>query len=75
MYNNADLILELADLISYNKRTKNIEVDKSIFDEFEEGKLIYIRFVEDDEDIIREYEMVSESRYGIVMEFVDEYET
>jgi len=74
MFNNADLILEIADLITYNKRTKNIEVDKNIFDDFEEGKIIYIRFAEDEEGIIREYEMVSESRYGIVMEFMDEYE-
>lgn len=73
MFNNADLILEIADLLSYNKRTHDIEVDKSIFDEFEEGKIIYIHFVEDEEDVIREYEMVSEDRWGIVMEYMCEY--
>lgn len=73
MFNNADLILEIADLLSYNKRTHDIEVDKTIFDEFEEGKLIYIHFVEDEDDIIREYEMVSEDKWGIVMEYMCEY--
>ena len=73
MFNNADLILEIADLLSYNKYTHDIEVDKDIFDEFEEGKLIYIHFVEDEEDVIREYEMVSENRFGIVMEYMCEY--
>lgn len=73
MFNNADLILEIADLLSYNKRTHDIEVDKDIFDEFEEGKLIYIHFVEDEEDVIREYEMISENRFGIVMEYMCEY--
>lgn len=74
MFNNADLILEIADLLSYNKYTHDIEVDKTIFDDFEEGKIIYIRFEEDDEGIIREYEMVSEDRWGIVMEYMCEYE-
>lgn len=73
MFNNADLILEIEDLLSYNKRTHDIEVDKDIFDEFEEGKLIYIHFVEDEEDVIREYEMISENRFGIVMEYMCEY--
>lgn len=73
MFNNADLILEKADLLDYNKRTHDIEVDKSIFDEFEEGKVIYIHFVEDEEDVICEYEMVSEDRFGIVMEYMCEY--
>lgn len=71
--NNADLILEKADLLDYNKRTHDIEVDKYIFDEFKEGKIIYIHFVEDEEDVIREYEMVSEDRFGIVMSYICEY--
>ena len=75
MFNNADFILDKADLLSYNKRSHNIEVDKFIVGmKFEEGKLVYIRFTDDDEDIVREYEMVSEDKYGIVLEFVDEYE-
>lgn len=73
MFNNADIVLEIADLLSYSKRTHDIEVDKRIFDDFEEGRIIYIHFVEDDDDIIREYEMVSENRIGIVMSYMCEY--
>lgn len=74
MFNNtADLTLEIADLLDYNKRTHDIEVDKYIFDDFEEGKTICIHFVEDEDDVIREYEMVSENRFGIVMSYVCEY--
>lgn len=69
----ADLILEIADLLDYNKRTHDIEVDRNIFDDFVEDKIIYIHFVEDEDDIIREYVMVSENRYGIVMEYMCEY--
>ena len=69
----ADLILEMEDLLDYNGRTHDIEVDKSIFDNFEEYKTIYIHFVEDEEDIIREYVMVSENRFGIIMEYMCEY--
>lgn len=71
---NADLILSMNDLLEYKQRTHDIEVDKNIFDDFEEGKIIYIRFEEDEEGIIREYEMVSEDRYGIVMSYMCEYE-
>ena len=69
----ADLILEKEDLINYNELTHDIEVDKYIFDGFEEGKVIYIHFTEDTEDCIREYEMISEDRYGIVMSYICEY--
>lgn len=70
---NADLILEIADLLDYNKYTHDIEVDKYIFDEFEEDKVIYIHFVEDEDDVIREYVMTSENAYGIVMDYMCEY--
>lgn len=74
MFNNADIVLEIADLLEYNKYTHDIEVDKSIFDEFEEGKTIYIHFVEDgDEDVVHEYVMASEDRYGIIMEYMCSY--
>lgn len=71
--NNADLILSIDDLLEYKQRTHDIEVDKNIFDDFKEGKLIYIHFIEDEEDVIREYEMVSEDRFGIVMSYICEY--
>lgn len=75
MFNNADFILNKADLLSYNKRTHDIEVDKYIVDlKFKEGELVYIRFTDDDESIVREYEMVSEDKFGIVLGYVCEYE-
>lgn len=73
MFNNADLILSIDDLLEYKQRTHDIEVDKNIFDDFKEGKLIYIHFIEDEDDVIREYEMVSEDRWGIVMSYICEY--
>lgn len=73
MFNNADITLEIAELLEYNERTHDIEVDKRIFDDFEEGRTIYIHFVEDDDDIIREYEMVSENKIGIIMSYMCEY--
>ena len=73
MFDNADIVLEIAELLDYNERTHDIEVNKYIFDDFEEDKVIYIHFVEDDDDIIREYVMVSEDRFGIVMSYICEY--
>ena len=75
MNNNyeADIILEIADLLDYNKYNHDIEVDKRIFDAFEENKLIYIHFVEDRADIIREYKMVFEDDEAIFMEYMCEY--
>lgn len=73
MFDNADIVLEIAELLDYNERTHDIEVSKYIFDDFEEDKVIYIHFVEDDDDIIREYVMVSEDRFGIVMSYICEY--
>lgn len=70
----ADLILEMEDLLSYEKLTHDIKVDKYIFDSFEEGELIYIHFVEDNEGCIREYKMIAEDEYGIYMSYICEYE-
>jgi hypothetical protein len=69
----ADLILEIADLLDYNKYTHDIKVDKNIFDNFKEGKKIYINFVEDTEDCVREYIMIAEDFDGIMMEYMCEY--
>lgn len=74
MFNKeADLILSIDELLEYKTRTRDIEVDKRIFDDFKEGKLIYIHFIEDEDDVICEYEMVSEDRWGIVMSYICEY--
>lgn len=70
---NADLILEISDLLSYNERSHDIKVDKSVFDDFQENTVIYIYFVEDNDDCIREYEMISEDEEGIEMFYLCEY--
>lgn len=68
-----DIILEIADLTSYNKYTHDIEVSKYIFDDFEQDKIIYIHFVEDNDNCIREYRMKSEDEYDIKMSYLCEY--
>ena len=69
----ADLILEMEDLIEYDKYTHDIKVSKSVFDDFQERKIIYIHFVEDNDDCIREYKMTEEDYEGIYMEYLCEY--
>jgi hypothetical protein len=70
----ADIILEIEELLNYNNYTHDIEVDKRIFDDFVEGKIIYIHFVEDEESCVREYKMISEDWESIKMEYICEYE-
>ena len=67
---NIDLVLEIADLINYNEFTHDIEVDKSIFDDFIPNTLIYIQFVEDEDNCVREYVMTEETDDGIKMEYL-----
>ena len=69
----ADLILEIGDLLSYNKFTHDIVVNKDIFDNFSKNTLIYIHFVEDEDRCIREYMMESEDADGITMSYLCEY--
>lgn len=68
-------IMSIEDLLDYNKRTHDIEVDTYYVDmDFEPRKTVYIRFEEDEEGIVREYEMVSEDYRGIVLSYMLEYE-
>ena len=69
-----DLVLEIADLLKYDRNTSDMEVDKSIFDDFEEGKVIYVKFADDMEDLIYEYKMISEDYDGIKMDCLCAYE-
>ena len=74
-YNKKNVLtLEMEDLLDYNERTLDIKVDKYFFDEFEEGDSVYVHFVEDREDCIREYEMISEDEDGITMSYVCQWE-
>lgn len=68
------LVLEIADLLKYDEYTSDIEVDKSIFDDFQKDKVIYVIFVEKNDGTIYEYKMVSEDFDGIVMDCLCAYE-
>lgn len=68
------LILEMEDLLDYDRWTHDIIVDKYVFDDFRERGTIYIHFVEDSKDCIREYEMTEEDEDGIHMDYMCEYE-
>lgn len=69
-----DLVLEIVDLLKYDRNTSDMEVDKSIFDDFKEGKVIYVKFADDMEDLIYEYKMISEDYDGIKMDCLCAYE-
>lgn len=65
------MVLELCDLIDYNRTTGNITVDKEIFDDFVENSCINVQFVEDDNNIIYTYKMVAEDDEAIYMELME----
>ena len=65
------MVLELSDLVDYDKATGNIVVSKDIFDDFVEDSYINIQFVEDDSETIYMYRMVSENEDEVYMELMD----
>ncbi len=65
------MVLELCDLIDYDRTTGKIVVDKGIFDDYVKNSYINIRFVEDEYNIVNTYKMVAEDEEGIYMELVD----
>lgn len=75
-FNNEEVyIMSIEDLLDYNKRTHDIEIDKYYVEmEFKPKKTVYIHFEEDEDDIIREYRMVSEDGCGIMLDYIGEYE-
>lgn len=67
-----DIVLELADLLEYDSSMQSIKVDKSIFDDYDEGTIILIQFVNDlYDDLICTYIMTNEDEEGIFMENID----
>lgn len=64
------LVLEIADLIEFDRITGNIKVDKDIFDDFVEDSYIEIQFVEDEYDLVNTFKMVAEDEEGIYMELM-----
>ena len=64
------IVLEIADLIEFDRITGNIVVDKGIFDDFVENSCINIQFVEDEYNLIYDYIMVAEDEDNIYMELM-----
>lgn len=68
--NYPDIILELRDLVDYDRTTGNIIVSKDIFDDYIKDTVITIQFVEDDSKLINSYVMVRETEEEIYMELL-----
>jgi hypothetical protein len=66
----ADLFLEIEELLECDMKTGKIKVDKQIFDDFVPNTYINIQFVDTDSDEILQYTMVSEDDEGIYMEYL-----
>lgn len=63
-----DLVL---DELDYEETKDGISVDKFIFDDYQKGAYINIKFVDDnDEDDVRSYKMVGEDDKKIYFEFI-----
>lgn len=71
MNNEMVMVLELCDLIDYDRTMGNIVVDKGIFDDFVENSCIDIRFVDDEYNLVYTYIMVKEDDEGIYMELME----
>lgn len=67
---DADLILEIADLLCFNSETGAIKVCNSIFDDFVADAYIDICFIENPAKVLQ-YRMVSMDEHGINMECLD----
>lgn len=65
------MLLELCDLVDYDRTTGKIVVDKGIFDDYVENSYINIQFVEDECNVVYVYKMVSEDEEAIYMELME----
>ena len=63
-----DLVL---DELDYEETKDGISIDKFIFDDYQKGTYINIKFVDNnDEDDVRSYKMVGEDDEKIYFEFI-----
>lgn len=63
-----DLVL---DELDYEETDEGISVDKFIFDDYQKGAYINIKFVDNnDEDDVRSYKMVGEDDEKIYFEYI-----
>lgn len=63
-----DLIL---DELDYDETKDGISIDKFIFDDYQKGTYINIKFVDNNTDDIYCYKMISEDDERIYFEYVD----
>lgn len=64
---NHVLVLEVADLIDHDDSLNSVTVDKDIFDDFDEGSIIEIQWIDIPGEPTFEYQMVEETDDEIVM--------
>lgn len=70
----ADLVLEIDELLDFDEETGDIKVDIGIFDDFVKNTYVNIQFIDGDaEDTFAQYKMVSEDDEGIYMEYIRGY--
>lgn len=67
MFSEADLVLEEDD---YDKTDEGISVDKSVFDDYQEGTYVNILFPDDNDEKLFSYKMVGEDDEKIYFEFI-----
>ncbi len=65
------LQLKVADLLSNDVDSGTIKVSKDIFDDFSQGALVDIEFIDDRPKVIHTYRMFSEDADGITMVYLD----
>ena len=68
MFSEADLVLEEDD---YDETDEGISVDKSVFDDYQEGTYVNILFPDDNDEKLFSYKMVGEDDERIYFEFIN----
>ena len=67
MFPEADLVLEEDD---YDETDEGISVDKSVFDDYQEGTYVNILFPDDNDEKLFSYKMVGEDDEKIYFEYI-----
>lgn len=67
MFSEADLVLEEDD---YDETDEGISVDKSVFDDYQEGTYVNILFPGDNDEKLFSYKMVGEDDEKIYFEYI-----
>ena len=67
MFSEADLVLEEDD---YDETDEGISVDKSVFDDYQEGTYVNILFPDDNDEKLFSYKMVGEDDEKIYFEYI-----